>query len=181
MKTTDPNEQTELDKTPRTNAAQWPSLQLGRGPNRIEEMMVPVGIARTLERELNAATHRAQEAERERDEARNDANLNAKDLCQIEDWLIGNKEFDPKTGLVDRCKLIKERIRDLIAKEGELGDLQYQLSSAQEALKLAVEALTDIDYDLKDNMPEYERLESTTIALSHPAIQAILGKEGDVK
>jgi hypothetical protein len=50
---------------------------------------------------------------------------------QLEDWLITNKEIDPKEGLIDRQARLKERVRDLIAKEGEVGDLKSELVTAQ--------------------------------------------------
>lgn len=50
-----------------------------------------------------------------------------KELLQLEDWLIGNAEIDPKTGLIDRATKLKERIRDLIAAEAELHDIQTGL------------------------------------------------------
>lgn len=172
MKTTDPNKQTELEK-----AIEY----VNRHCYCTKDAVLMCMYCR-----VTSAARRAQEVERERDEAE-----------RLHDEEIG--EFQNKVkNLID--KMADSNVdgggcesgdwRDFTLSEigqgmahviDERDDLKHQLSSAQEALKLAVEALTDIDYDLKDNMPEYERLESTTIALSHPAIQAILGKEGDVK
>jgi hypothetical protein len=58
---------------------------------------------------------------------REHAALSDKEYLQLSDWLIGNADFDPKTGLIDHAAKLKERIRDLIAKEGELGDLRSAL------------------------------------------------------
>ncbi len=51
------------------------------------------------------------------------AALSDKEFCQMEDWLIGNADTD-KNGLINRYERCKERIRDLIAKEGELEDIR---------------------------------------------------------
>lgn len=58
---------------------------------------------------------------------RNHAAESDREFNQIEDWLIGNQDFDLKTGLIDRAAKCKERIRDLVAKEGELGDLKAEV------------------------------------------------------
>lgn len=57
--------------------------------------------------------------------------LSDKEYLQMSDWLIGNAELDLKTGLIDHAAKLKERIRDLIAKEGELGDALVRVSLAE--------------------------------------------------
>ena len=47
--------------TPETDAEEWPSLQMGRGPNRIEEQMVASSFARKLERERDEAKEDAKQ------------------------------------------------------------------------------------------------------------------------
>lgn len=49
-----------------------------------------------------------------------------KELCQLQDWLIGNAIVDPKTGLIDRTAKLKERIRDLVSAEAELTELRKE-------------------------------------------------------
>lgn len=58
-----------------------------------------------------------------------------RELLQIEDWLITNAEIDPKTGLIDRAAKCKERIRDLIAAEGEFGDLKAKAEALASAFE----------------------------------------------
>lgn len=49
-----------------------------------------------------------------------------KELCQIEDWLRAGCDMLQSSS--DVAAKVKERIRDLIAKEGELGDARHQLT-----------------------------------------------------
>lgn len=52
-----------------------------------------------------------------------------KELLEMEDWLIGNGEHDAN-GVIDRRAKCKDRIRDLIAAEGEVGDLKAERDTA---------------------------------------------------
>jgi len=81
----------------------------------------------------SACAEYAKEIQAKYEEAKKHMEITDHESLQMEDWLIGNKEFDFKVGLIDRQKLLKERIRDLISKEGEIGDLQQQLSSSEAA------------------------------------------------
>lgn len=53
-------------------------------------------------------------------------------------------------------------------------DLTLQLAKKVKENEKLKEALKEIDDDLKENMPEYERLDSTGAALSHPLMKQIL-------
>lgn len=62
------------------------------------------------------------------------------EICQMEDWLCGNAEFD-KNGLIDKAARCKERIRDLIAAEGALGDKDAQIAGLLARVEAMREAL----------------------------------------
>lgn len=73
---------------------------------------------------------------------------NAHELCTLENMLVGNQEFTDKGVFIDKHKQTVERIRDLIAAEGELGDAKErihslcgQLNTAEGALQQAEKAL----------------------------------------
>lgn len=68
--------------------------------------------------------------------------LSDKEFLQLEDWLIGNAEIDLKLGLIDRATKCKERIRDLISREGEIGDLTNERDSLRQQNLMLVEALS---------------------------------------
>jgi hypothetical protein len=61
-------------------------------------------------------------------ELREEIGLLSKDLCEMEDWLLGTKQT---WGACDGGKRLKERIRDLIAKEGECGDLTARVKELE--------------------------------------------------
>lgn len=50
-----------------------------------------------------------------------------KEFLQMQDWLIGNAEFDKKTGLIDRANKMKERIRDLVSAESNVEELKHEV------------------------------------------------------
>lgn len=56
----------------------------------------------------------------------------------------------------------------------EIERLERENQQLREAVTVCAVALKEIDDDLKENMPEYERLDSTNKALAHPAVQAAL-------
>lgn len=83
------------------------------------ESELPTTVMILLQKEVSDLRAELEKVKRERDEWREHAALT-------------NAEFDPKIGLIDRCTKLKERIRDLIACEGELGDLKKELAKARE-------------------------------------------------
>jgi hypothetical protein len=80
-----------------------------------------------MEQQLSAAVG-------ERDSWREHAALSDKEFLQLEDWLIGNAEIDPKTGLIDRATKCKERIRDLVASEAELSESKAEVERLRQKL-----------------------------------------------
>lgn len=170
MKTTDPNKQTELEK-----AIEY----VNRHCYCTKDAVLMCMYCR-----VTSAARRAQEVERERDEAE-----------RLHDEEIG--EFQNKVkNLID--KMADSNVdgggcesgdwRDFTLSEigqgmahviDERDDLKHQLSSTREALKLAAEALHKIKemngpgLDLSPANQEYKIAET---ALSHPAIQEIFRK-----
>jgi hypothetical protein len=89
------------------------------------------------------------------------------EICQMEDWLCGNAEFD-KNGLIDKANRCKERIRDLIAAEGELGDLRAQndalaasVARLREALEVAQGQLRAMRKSMDSELPLPSRVKLT--------------------
>lgn len=107
----------EQSKTPRTTQIAEDTLHESI-QTRYHKMWLN---ALTLELELKQA--REELAEWKKHAAESDH-----EFLEMSDWLIGNAMFDPKTGLIDHSKKLKERIRDLIALEGQIGDLQHRLA-----------------------------------------------------
>lgn len=77
----------------------------------------------------------------------------SKSMCEMEDWLLGTRATD---GAWDCGQRLKERIRDLIAKEGEVCDLREGLQKAEQERDEAMaenarlrEALEKIEKTLK--------------------------------
>lgn len=68
----------------------------------------------------------------ERDRWKQDAEDNAKDLCQIQDWLQAGGDIIQSSSQV--AEKVKNRIRDLIATEGEWGDLKSERDKLRKAL-----------------------------------------------
>jgi outer membrane murein-binding lipoprotein Lpp len=90
-------------------------------------------MARNVIEQLNA--HNKQ-LTKERNQFKEDAEANAADACRYEDALVGNIEFT-KHGMVNKFEQTMNRIRDLIAIEGELGDLK---ESHARLLEVMIEA-----------------------------------------
>lgn len=78
------------------------------------------------------------------------------EFLQMSDWLIGNAEFDLKTGLIDHAAKLKERIRDLIAVEAEAVELREKLEVALTANKNANAAIGDIANECKSYCTRFD-------------------------
>lgn len=79
--------------------------------------------------------------------------------------------------LIQECK---DHFRNVETERGlksqkrqRIQDLERENQQLRDGLKVCKEALKEIDDDLKENMPEYERLNSANLALSHPAVQGL--------
>lgn len=170
------NEQTE--PTPRTDAvdAEIAKIIASNQSAKVSDLIaIAIGRlmrhTRTLERELNAATHRAQEAERERVEYEiKIINISCLGTAETQFNSVGEMQI---AGLYKHKK-----------------ELEHQLTSANEALKLAAGTLelvvgalgiiakfSCLDSETKETILHLKT--SAEKSLSHPAIQESLGKEGE--
>jgi len=96
-------------------------------PSHTEQDLI---MARSVIEQLNAHNKLLT---KERNEFKADAEANAADACRYENALVGNVEFT-KDGMVNKFEQTMNRIRDLIAIEGELGDLRESHTELLEAL-----------------------------------------------
>jgi len=83
-------------------------------PSHTEQDLI---MARSVIEQLNAHNKLLT---KERNEFKADAEANAADACRYENALVGNVEFT-KDGMVNKFEQTMNRIRDLIAIEGEQG------------------------------------------------------------
>jgi septal ring factor EnvC (AmiA/AmiB activator) len=74
------------------------------------------------------------ELEKELREAKDEIETLSKELCEMEDWLLGTRQR------------LKERIRDLIALEGEIGDIRAENGELR-SLLLSLHTKTYTGYD----------------------------------
>lgn len=119
------------------------------------------------------ADYRAAVAEKEKEIAWLKEHMEESDreFLQMQDWLIGNAEFYPKTGLIDRAEKMRERIRDLVVSEANEKELQTQL--------LSLEAVNVELRKLLEQLAEFQSPHDAKVihkALSTPAPTPTLAK-----
>lgn len=93
-------------------------------------------------------------------------------LCAVENALGCSNDYDPKTGLVDTHSKVLERIRDLVAAEGEVGDLRAERDQLK-ALLVEISSWVKEEVEMCDTMcveanPHFRSF------LSRPDVAALL-------
>lgn len=91
---------------------------------KVEELWKLVVIKDTTIRKQEL---QIQQLQKDIQDEKDHSNWVAGELCELTDWLIGNKQEIKnftKEGYISDSELLKERIRDLVAKEAELEELK---------------------------------------------------------
>lgn len=124
--------QTELQSAKRALAESQAALKLARTriiescKKIITESPNDMAVINAIDHALSSDAGSGYALKEELEAEKQHSNELAKDLCRLEDALGAN--CDIQGGGTDKAM---ERVRDLIAKEGELGDIQSQLEAAK--------------------------------------------------